>query len=624
MKRFLSIIMVAVMLMSVATVCASAQKNQTLYIIGDGIAAATGEDMYPAQGWGEYFKDVVKDIDVVNAARHKTDMTGFIAGGHWQEIAQNLTEDDFVLVAFGAESIDSRGKAHYSKALTKYALDAKRKGAEIIFATPAPIVNSLAQNEKLTPMTESIKAVAKLLGVHVVDVNGDMLKDVESDSGIKSLYHALYLSNMQNSYHKQRGTVSEFAQEEASEKTGVYLSNQGAKHVANVAARSLYKSNTKLKKYIKNVDDPTERPVHYDVLTEMNKGEIRGILYDGMDYMGVPTQVFAYLGIPEGVSAQNPAPAMVLVHGGGGKAYLDWVKLWVKKGYVALSYYFMESKTSMDNRLPDNNVIHYNGGPRRQTGIDDATYSTVTQDKQWMYHATSDASLAYTLLDSLPEVQDGQIGISGISWGGIVTASVIGRDTRFKLAMPVYGAGYLDENLGSLKSVSSWDGKHHFENVKESGMKTLWINSPTDYYFDVTTTTKSAAACGGDPLILYNFSHGEPSGSGLEGTLNEVFNFADSVFRGGDALPKLSAPKRNGSNVTVTATSDVGIKSATLYYTAGGVLYGSSGCESLWLYQTAEVSGNKISATIPSGTKGYYIQVTDNNGNRITTGYQEK
>ena len=621
MKKFLSLVLAVVLVLSMATVATHAQHTPKLYIIGDGIAADWGNSAYPTQGWGEYFKNTVNGIEAVNASRTETDMTTYIAEGYWEDIAKDLKAGDFVVVAFGAESIDARGKSQYSKALTKYALDAKQKGAEIIFVTPAPIAESLEQNKKLNSMTESIRKVAKMLNVPVIDLNARMLDGVENDSDLKSIYNSLYLSNTQNSYHKQRGTISEFAQKEASEKSGIYLNNQGAIYVANVVAREVYASDTKLSKYMKNIDDPTQRPVYYDVLNEMNSGEIHGILYTGMDYKGMPTQVFAYLGIPEGVTAQNPAPAMVLVHGGGGRAYLDWVEEWVDKGYVALSYYFMESQASTDNTLPSGNVIYYERGPRRGGSIDDNTYASIPQDEQWMYHATADASLAYTLLDSLPQVKDGQIGISGISWGAVVTASTIGRDTRFKLAMPVYGAGYLDENQGNIHPVSKWDGRHNFDKVKASGMKTLWINSPTDYYFDVTTTSKSAVACGGDALIIYMFGHSEPLGSGVEGDLKEVFSYADSVFRGGAELPKLSAPKKTGSKVTLTATSDVGIKNATLYYTTSGIVYDGT-CNSLWLSGSTEINGDKITATLPNGTKGYYIQVTDTNGNRTTTGYQ--
>lgn len=619
MKKFFSLFLAFLMAISMTVFTANAESTPTLYIIGDASVAELGEGMYPAQGWGEYFKDTVEDINAVNKAIPMTNMTTYISEGYWAEIVKNLKSGDFVVASFGVESIDARGKSQYSKALTKLCLDAKRKGAQIILVTPAPITASLEANKKLTPMMDSMKKIGKMFDVPVIDLNAKMLEGVESDADLKSIFNSLYLSNTQKTYYKQRGTISSFADNYTAAKTGEYVSVQGAKYVANVIAREIYSSDTKLSKYMKNVDDPTQRPVHFDVLNSMSTGEIRGILYDGMEYKGMPTQVFAYLGIPEGVTAENPAPAMVLVHGGGGKAYRDWVEMWVDRGYVALSYYFMESQASTDNTLPDGNKIYYDGGPRRGGSINDEVYANIPEDEQWFYHAAADASLAYTLLDSLPEVKDGEIGISGISWGAVVTASVIGRDTRFKLAMPIYGAGYLDENKGNIKFTTKWDGKHNFDKVKASGMKTLWINSPTDHYFDVTTTTKSSEACGGESLILYMFNHGEPSAAGL----GETYNYADSVFRGGASLPKVSVPKKSGNKVTVQVESSVPIESAAIYYTPIDITYNSSGCENLWLSRNAEISGGKVTAEIPNGTKGYYIEVKDTNGNRMTTGYQQ-
>ena len=46
-------------------------------------------------------------------------------------------------------------------------------------------------------------------------------------------------------------------------------------------------------------------------------------------------RVFAYLGRP--ATGKGPFPAMVLVHGGGGKAFREWAEHWAKRGYVALA-----------------------------------------------------------------------------------------------------------------------------------------------------------------------------------------------------------------------------------------------------------------------------------------------
>lgn len=64
---------------------------------------------------------------------------------------------------------------------------------------------------------------------------------------------------------------------------------------------------------------------------------ISTLYYSAEDYRGKATRVFAYYGVPEGASAENKKPAMVLVHGGGGTAFKEWVEIWVKRGYVAIA-----------------------------------------------------------------------------------------------------------------------------------------------------------------------------------------------------------------------------------------------------------------------------------------------
>jgi hypothetical protein len=62
---------------------------------------------------------------------------------------------------------------------------------------------------------------------------------------------------------------------------------------------------------------------------------------------------------------------------------------------------------------------------------------------QWIYHAVADTVLANSLLRSLPEVDADKVGVMGISWGGVITSTVIGIDERFAFAIPMYGCGEL-------------------------------------------------------------------------------------------------------------------------------------------------------------------------------------
>ena len=60
-------------------------------------------------------------------------------------------------------------------------------------------------------------------------------------------------------------------------------------------------------------------------------GLVRSLYYEGEPYRGKKTRVFAYFGVPK-KSNSAKLPAMVLVHGGGGTAFPQWVELWAKRG----------------------------------------------------------------------------------------------------------------------------------------------------------------------------------------------------------------------------------------------------------------------------------------------------
>lgn len=629
-KRIFSLLLTMIMLATCMVMTVSSSATPTLYIIGDGVVAEVGQDMYPAQGWGAYIKDVTKDINVVNLARRNETMNSFIENGTWKEVSAKLAPGDFVMVAFGADSYDSRGKSYYSKSLLKYGTDIKKHGAEAIFVTPAAVGGTLAVNTLLDPMTDAVKKSAVTLGATVCDLNGAMRKlfldanGKESDMVVNSVYNTLFITYNTNSQKEQSGVISDFAKNAVSAKDYAQLSIQGAIYASNTVAAELCNSDSKISKYMKNTRDAKERPAQYDVLTEMDNDTTKGILFNGMEYQGRPTQVFAYLGIPEDATAENPVPAIVLVHGGSGKADLSAVEHWVSKGYAAISYYCVESSPSTDNTFPSGDAINYTTGPRKTTGIGDAENKNINDEDQWAYHVISAASLSYNLLNSLPQVKRDQIGILGLSWGGIVTAMTIGRDTRFKAAATVYGAGYLDENQAQLKTISKWDGRHTFENAKKAGMKTFWVNGTNDTYFDVASTTKSKDATDGYSLIITRLAHDPTTGFGINNSVRELVPFFDSVLKGGPSLPNLKKPKISGSTVTIPYESEAPIRSARLLYSPSGVLCENGVNNTVWGYAEAKINKGSITATLPAGAVGFFVEVTDANRCRVTTGYIEK
>ena len=116
-----------------------------------------------------------------------------------------------------------------------------------------------------------------------------------------------------------------------------------------------------------------------------------------------------------------------LVHGGGGSAFKNWVQEWNARGYAAISI-AVEGQT--DNRVGKAWQSHEWAGPKRNGIYHDSAESL---QNQWMYHAVADTILANSLIRSIDGVDASRVGILGISWGGVITSTVIGIDDRFRL-----------------------------------------------------------------------------------------------------------------------------------------------------------------------------------------------
>jgi len=59
---------------------------------------------------------------------------------------------------------------------------------------------------------------------------------------------------------------------------------------------------------------------------------MRSFFYEGAEYKGKPTKVFAYYATPQGKSPEGGWPAVVCAHGGGGRLFLHGWLIGIKKG----------------------------------------------------------------------------------------------------------------------------------------------------------------------------------------------------------------------------------------------------------------------------------------------------
>ena len=64
----------------------------------------------------------------------------------------------------------------------------------------------------------------------------------------------------------------------------------------------------------------------------------------------------------------------------------------------------------------------------------------------WTYHAVAAVIRGHVAAGRRAEVDATGSASPGISWGGYLTCIVAGLDDRLKVAVPVYGCGFLHEN----------------------------------------------------------------------------------------------------------------------------------------------------------------------------------
>lgn len=195
----------------------------------------------------------------------------------------------------------------------------------------------------------------------------------------------------------------------------------------------------------------------YDIKLDGAWGDIQTFFYDGADYQGKKTKVFAHMGFPK-MQEGEKVPAVVLVHGGGGHAFPEWIRLWNERGFAAIAmdttgYVPKDEKKGLlvtETRTMKDDYVHalygdlcedgYTVGPDKTDMLD----YDLPPEEQWMYHAVADTILAHNILRSDDRIDCTKIGIAGISWGAVITSIAIGYDNRYAFAIPIYGSGCLD------------------------------------------------------------------------------------------------------------------------------------------------------------------------------------
>ena len=303
------------------------------------------------------------------------------------------------------------------------------------------------------------------------------------------------------------------------------------------------------------------------------------------------------------------------------------------------------------------------GKAQGNTGYDAAGWGGFNQidepvGDQWMYHAVADCILATSLLSSFPEVDAKRIGITGISWGGIITCIVAAVDERLKFAAPVYGCGHLGEVPGWLKShgpppavglrpaggsdgdaarrwLDLWDPSRYLSRVR---MPMLWVAGTNDFAFPLPQLQASYRQPQGERTLAVrvNMVHGQGQGAAPE----EIAAFADSIVRpsrasgssdGSPPLARLTGQGTDGKTAWARFAAARPVVKAEFNFTRDGGLWK----DRKWQTAAAELKaaegpgdakampGREVRATVPDGATAWYFNLIDERGLITSTEHQE-
>ena len=372
------------------------------------------------------------------------------------------------------------------------------------------------------------------------------------------------------------------------------------------------------------------------------KSPIRELIYTGEKAGDCDTEVFAFYASPKTIGVKEfgdgPFPAVVLIHGGGGTAFSEWVWLWAKRGYAAISMDLSGHRPPSPEYDPATGEFkkdrgYEKGGRTRleKGGLDQSHAEKFDSiggavDDDWPRQAVADAILAHSLIRSFPEVDPDRTAVTGISWGGYTTCLVASVDSRFKAAAPVYGCGFLHEGESVQKPaidrlepperraewIRRYDPSSHLAQCR---VPILFVNGSHDIHYPLDSCMKSYALVPGEKKIRIQpkMGHSHPAGWAPV----EIGLFFDTYCRDGVPLMTLGRPQAGPrGSVTVACKSEVPLKKAVLHFTTET----GTRSERKWEQRDAMIGDDAILAPpLPPEANTWFLTVEDERGAMLST-----
>ncbi len=362
---------------------------------------------------------------------------------------------------------------------------------------------------------------------------------------------------------------------------------------------------------------------------------IRSLTYRNEPFQGKPTDVFAFYATPGSISGDKSKdrnlPAVVLIHGGGGTAFAEWVWLWANRGYAAIAMdlsgrrpeapKFHEKTGELIRRRVKRTRLAHGGPEADQIAKFQNVGGDITDD--WQFHAVAAVVRSHSLIRSFPEVDDNRTAVTGISWGGYMTCLVASIDDRFKAAVPVYGCGFLYEGESVQKRlIDSLDEKKRAEWIRvyepsawlpKCRVPIFFVNGTNDKHYPLSSYVRSfdLVKSAKEIRIGVNMRHSHQAGWAP----TEIGLFIDQNINGGKPLPRLSSPKMQKNEVTADVSSAVPLKKVHLHFTTDSGLL----VERKWQSRDASLNGKTISASVPAEATIWMLSATDSRNALVTT-----
>ena len=339
---------------------------------------------------------------------------------------------------------------------------------------------------------------------------------------------------------------------------------------------------------------------------------IKALRYTGLPCRGHQNTVFAYIGFPENARAGAKVPGMVLVHGGAGHAYAEWVQYWVNNGWAAISFDGFGQIYAGEDGTYEAELDYWKADPTLVLPQDGYMSANAPFEEQGFTYYVADVLLAHTLLREDKRVNKAMVGLTGISWGGIAAGPAMGLDGRFAFCAPVYGCGFADRmktGWGELfrgKDIETlWDARFFLGNVN---VPVRYFNGDADPFFDALAATASAAAAPyGSLTLLPGFTHGQIEGSAIP----ELMRFANEQAGRGKqniAIEAVSGTP-DKAELRFSLPGDVKQAEVCIYYKTENIAYNGQLLTEGWKRLAYRPDGDTAHLDIPENARLFYFCV---------------